>query len=684
MPDSYFRQVPESFRMDHVKAISAIKDANMDLYLNLKSHTHDGRLIYTFIRPGSKPGTLLSMVEELPSYDESFPLTRLHVFSTADESMSLNMFVYGNKATNVSVRPLGDESEVVNKIINVAADVQQGKYAGAPYHLEPNKIFEKEALLAYLQKCSDNYLNIISRSPERFFRQCLMFDAVSGTEGCEVHVEEAQEDPGHYWIDVVIANALPQVALENTCRLLYHQSFDVSRARLDVLEDGSNGSVTLLRLLVSPSGANQQVESEFMDADSPSFALLKQEIKRSKWLDETAMTLVFDKYPWLGVKRGEIITGMCSMMHPVLAKENSLVYSRANILEMVTHPRRIGHAAKIADLFLERFHPGHPLSDDTEFQKRITALKDEITNDVEDTVHVGLLHKMLDICNHTLKTNIYMQNRYALGFRVDPRIMGEYAELPYGVLFVHGRRFNGYHVRFRDISRGGMRLVTPASPEQYALESARQYDECYGLAFAQQLKNKDIPEGGSKAVCLIDVNDLTHCSKDYLMRKAVKGFSDTILDLVVDTEETKANIVNYFGKKEVLYLGPDEQVIPEDINWIIQQAARRGYDTPAAFMSSKPRTGINHKEYGVTSEGVNVFLDVALRRTLGIDPTKDTFTIKMTGGPDGDVGELKNPVSFCPLVASCFASSLISNLFRLFHTVWLFLGFDQAETSSKF
>lgn len=29
-------------------------------------------------------------------------------------------------------------------------------------------------------------------------------------------------------------------------------------------------------------------------------------------------------------------------------------------------------------------------------------------------------------------------------------------------------------------------------------ESARQFDEAYGLAFAQQLKNKDIPEGGSK------------------------------------------------------------------------------------------------------------------------------------------------------------------------------------------
>jgi glutamate dehydrogenase len=193
-------------------------------------------------------------------------------------------------------------------------------------------------------------------------------------------------------------------------------------------------------------------------------------------------------------------------------------------------------------------------------------------------------------------------------------------------------------VRFRDISRGGLRLVAPANSEQLALESARQYDECYGLAFAQQLKNKDIPEGGSKAVCLIDANDMVHGTRDFVMRKSVKAFTDSILDLVVQTDETRSNIVDYYGKPEVLYLGPDENVIPDDINWIIQQAARRGYDTPAAFMSSKPRAGINHKEYGVTSEGVNVYLDVALKRSLGIDPKKDTFTIKMTGGPDGDVG----------------------------------------------
>ena len=124
-----------------------------------------------------------------------------------------------------------------------------------------------------------------------------------------------------------------------------------------------------------------------------------------------------------------------------------------------------------------------------------------------------------------------MNNRYALGLRLDPLIMAsdgeDPRETPYGVIFSHGRRFDGYHVRFRDIARGGMRLVTPTSPEQFALESAHQYDECYGLAYAQQLKNKDIPEGGSKAVVLIDTVGMSTSGRDFVMRKSVKAFVDT-------------------------------------------------------------------------------------------------------------------------------------------------------------
>jgi len=479
---------------------------------------------------------------------------------------------------------------------------------------------------------------------------------VSGSEGTGVLVEEfvpslGDQDDHHthhlgsrdagaagagtsYWVNVAVANSIPQQVLENTSRLLALHDFDVMTAHLDLISDGDNGEMVMLRVHAAPVKGTA--------ATDETFQLLAKELKRCKWLDPKTMDLVFDTYPWLGVLRGEIITAFCAMLHPVMSKKNALIYSKANIFDMVTNPRNIVHAASIADLFLDVFNPERPsVMSKEEFQNQCQTLREKIDKEVEDTAASELLLKMIDFVSCTLKTNIYVEDRYALGLRLDPRAMvaegEEDKESPFGTIFVHGRRFNAYHVRFRDISRGGMRLVTPRTLEQHALESAHQYDECYGLAFAQQLKNKDIPEGGSKAVNLIDVVGFSESGKNFVMRKSVKAFTDTVLDLIVDTEETRNNIVDFFGKKEILYLGPDEQVIPEDINWVIQRAAQRNYDTPAAFMSSKPRAGINHKEYGVTSEGVNVYLDVALRKALGIDPTKDTFTVKMTGGPDGDV-----------------------------------------------
>ena len=669
MPPSYFRQVPERFRNDHIKAIAAVKDANMDLYLNLKTHLGDGRQVLTFVRPGTQPGTLLHMVEQLPwqhNADDYIPLTRILVFSTKDETMSLNMFVYGNKQTPATLgmtststtQGKDDEaslSPAALELLDYAARLQAGDpeaaSGAAGLGLDPTApLLQRPALIEYLHRCSDNYINASATDPRRFWQQRVLFEQVSGTEGTRVHMEEAAPEEGevalghlnatkHYWVDVAVANSLPQVALEHLCRLLFLHDLDVTRARLDIIDDGANGTVTMLRMLVAPTQGTEVPDSLFQ--------ILALELRRVKWLDPSTMDLVFRKYPQLGVTRGEILTAFASLMHAALAKENPMVYSKANIMDTIASARVLPHSTAIADLFLDRFDPADPLTD-PELEARCDAIVTEIANSEvqDDSVTIDMLRKMMDIVRHTLKTNVYMPDRYALGLRLDPRIMStndpgatpqRQKETPYGILFVHGRRFNGFHVRFRDIARGGLRLVTPRSPEMYGLESARHYDECYGLALAQQLKNKDIPEGGSKAVALINNIGLSPSGQGFVMRKSVKAFTDTVLDLIVQTDETKANIVDLIGKKEVLYLGPDEQVIPDDINWIIQRAAYRGYDTPAAFMSSKPRAGINHKQYGVTSEGVNVYLDVALRQILGIDPKKDSFTIKITGGPDGDV-----------------------------------------------
>jgi glutamate dehydrogenase len=52
-------------------------------------------------------------------------------------------------------------------------------------------------------------------------------------------------------------------------------------------------------------------------------------------------------------------------------------------------------------------------------------------------------------------------------------------------------------------------------------------------------------------------------------------------------------------------------------------------------MSSK-RVGINHKQYGVTSLGVVTFAEHAMKEQ-GVEIRRDPFSLKLTGGPNGDV-----------------------------------------------
>ena len=87
------------------------------------------------------------------------------------------------------------------------------------------------------------------------------------------------------------------------------------------------------------------------------------------------------------------------------------------------------------------------------------------------------------------------------------------------------------------------------------------------------------------------------------------------------------------------------------IEAIAKLSARRGYLLGIGIMSSK-RVGINHKEYGVTSTGVVKFAEITMAEAAAIDITREPFSLKMTGGPNGDVtgNSLRIMLSRCPLM----------------------------------
>lgn len=72
------------------------------------------------------------------------------------------------------------------------------------------------------------------------------------------------------------------------------------------------------------------------------------------------------------------------------------------------------------------------------------------------------------------------------------------------------------------------------------------FDEVYGLASTQALKNKDIPEGGSKGAILPDIG----ASPVIVFQKFVDG----ILDLLLPgkTPGVKDKIVDLYGKEEIV------------------------------------------------------------------------------------------------------------------------------------
>ena len=233
-----------------------------------------------------------------------------------------------------------------------------------------------------------------------------------------------------------------------------------------------------------------------------------------------------------------------------------------------------------------------------------------------------------------LKTNFYTPTKVALSFRLNPSFLPEqeYPQPLYGMFLVISSEFRGFHLRFRDIARGGIRIVKSRSKEAYAINAPSQFDENYNLANTQQRKNKDIPEGGSKGVILLDVD---HQDK---ARVAFEKYIDSIIDLLIPPTSPgiKDPIVDLYGKEEILFMGPDENTA-DLVDWATEHARSRGAPWWKSFFTGKsPKLGgIPHDSYGMTTLSVREYV-LGIYRKLHLDQSK--IRKLQTGGPDGDLG----------------------------------------------
>ncbi|KAH6562916.1 hypothetical protein BASA62_008844, partial [Batrachochytrium salamandrivorans] len=278
-----------------------------------------------------------------------------------------------------------------------------------------------------------------------------------------------------------------------------------------------------------------------------------------------------------------------------------------------------------------------------------------IKKTVQNNHEFMIFESYLTFNKHVLKTNFYQPTKVALSFRLDPAFLPsvEYPTKLFGMFFVIGSEFRGFHLRFRDIARGGIRIVRSRNAEAYSINQRSLMDENYGLANTQQRKNKDIPEGGSKGTILLDA------SQQDKPRVAFEKYIDAILDLLLvgETPGIKEKIVDLYNKPEILFLGPDEGTA-DMVDWASQHARHRGAFFWKAFTTGKSQSmgGIPHDAYGMTTRSVHQYV-LGIYRKLGL---KEEETTKFqTGGPDGDLGSNEIKISKDKTVAIVDGSGVL-------------------------
>lgn len=288
------------------------------------------------------------------------------------------------------------------------------------------------------------------------------------------------------------------------------------------------------------------------------------------------------------------------------------------------------------------FHPIHAAAVKT-FQE-----DSSLTADIQrvDSAEALAIFPWFRLFNKSItKTNFYKDDRLALAFRVDPSVLPEsdFPDRPYAVVFIAGNHFKGFHVRFANIARGGIRIVQSLSAQQYSNNNSRAFDEVYNLSLTQTRKNKDIAEGGSKGIILLDRTESRE-ETALMTRNAFVRYVDAFLDLLLPHNR----VVDRVGP-EVCFLGPDE-FTGKLMDWAALHAKNRGGWFWRAFTTGKDLSlgGIPHDLYGMTTASVEAFVRGALRK---LQLSEEDVTKFQTGGPDGDLGSNAILASKCKLTA---------------------------------
>ncbi|MFE0589234.1 NAD-glutamate dehydrogenase [Micromonospora echinospora] len=291
-------------------------------------------------------------------------------------------------------------------------------------------------------------------------------------------------------------------------------------------------------------------------------------------------------------------------------------------------------ATLLVELFEVRFDPAAGLTPE-EREQRGSELADTVNAALDDVSSLDqdrILRSYLTLIRATLRTSFFQKMedggrpKSYVAFKLDPQAIPDLpAPRPKYEIFVYSPRFEGVHLRYGPVARGGLRW------------SDRREDfrtEVLGLVKAQMVKNAVIVPVGAKGGFVLkqkpgDRDEAVACYQEFI--SALLDVTDNIVsgDVVPPTD-----VVRHDGDDPYLVVAADKGTATfSDIANEISTAHR--FWLGDAFASGGS-AGYDHKKMGITARGAWESVKRHFRE-LGHDTQSEDFTVVGVGDMSGDV-----------------------------------------------
>jgi glutamate dehydrogenase len=295
-------------------------------------------------------------------------------------------------------------------------------------------------------------------------------------------------------------------------------------------------------------------------------------------------------------------------------------------------------AERLVELFETRFAPSPARSDAdrearcTEHAEAIAALLDGVASLDQDRI----MRSYLALIQATLRTSYFQRGpdgrpKTYMALKLDPKAVPDLpAPRPRYEIFVYSARFEGVHLRFGPVARGGLRW------------SDRRDDfrtEILGLVKAQMVKNAVIVPVGAKGGFVLKAastadRDAYQAEGVACYRLFISALLDVTDNLVGGSVVPPREVVRHDGDDPYLVVAADKGTATfSDIANDISTAY--GFWMGDAFASGGS-AGYDHKKMGITARGAWESVKRHFR-DLDHDTQTEDFTVVGVGDMSGDV-----------------------------------------------